>query len=98
MTCRPHLYSHKRFDRVLRWATATSPIRCDRKRLACKDITHAIGVTLFRERFFHADPHPGNIMFVGEELKPGLIDFGQCHDVDEAAVADGVSIGGTVTN
>ena len=45
---------------------------------ACKDITHAIGVTLFRERFFHADPHPGNIMLVGDELKPGLIDFGQC--------------------
>ena len=45
---------------------------------ACKEITHAIGVTLFRERFFHADPHPGNIMLVGEELKPGLIDFGQC--------------------
>jgi predicted unusual protein kinase regulating ubiquinone biosynthesis (AarF/ABC1/UbiB family) len=45
---------------------------------ACKEITRAIGVTLFRERFFHADPHPGNIMLVGEELKPGLIDFGQC--------------------
>ena len=87
---------------------------------ACKAITHAIGVTLFRERFFHADPHPGNIMLVrsrrpfpsisqlevrvdgvnapprrrrrgrqtvsrrcrsaqvGDELKPGLIDFGQC--------------------
>ena len=28
--------------------------------------------------FFHADPHPGNIMLVGDELKPGLIDFGQC--------------------
>ena len=45
---------------------------------ACEEITHAIGVTLFRERFFHADPHPGNIMLVGDELKPGLIDFGQC--------------------
>ena len=52
---------------------------------ACKDITRAIGVTLFRERFFHADPHPGNIMLVGEELKPGLIDFGQCHDAHEAS-------------
>ena len=45
---------------------------------ACEEITRAIGVTLFRERFFHADPHPGNIMLVGDELKPGLIDFGQC--------------------
>ena len=45
---------------------------------ACISITHAIGVTMFRERFFHADPHPGNIMLVGPSLKPGLIDFGQC--------------------
>ena len=33
---------------------------------------------VFEDGFFHADPHPGNIMLVGDELKPGLIDFGQC--------------------
>lgn len=45
---------------------------------AVRDVALGIGVTLFRERFFHSDPHPGNIMLLGPDLKPGLIDFGQC--------------------
>ena len=60
--------------------------------------SHAIGVTLFRERFFHADPHPGNIMLVGEELKPGLIDFGQCTTLTKPQLRTSVSIGGIVAN
>ncbi|KAH8054223.1 hypothetical protein JL722_8954 [Aureococcus anophagefferens] len=45
---------------------------------AVVDIAMGIGMTMFRERFFHSDPHPGNIMLLGDACKPGLIDFGQC--------------------
>lgn len=40
---------------------------------------HAIGISMFREGFFHSDPHPGNVMLLRPDFtEPGLIDFGQC--------------------
>eukprot|EP00629_Pelagomonadales_sp_RCC1024_P014870 CAMPEP_0119267132 /NCGR_PEP_ID=MMETSP1329-20130426/5386_1 /TAXON_ID=114041 /ORGANISM="Genus nov. species nov., Strain RCC1024" /LENGTH=651 /DNA_ID=CAMNT_0007267043 /DNA_START=106 /DNA_END=2058 /DNA_ORIENTATION=+ len=51
------------------------------RRKAVKAVTaiaECIGCTMFRERFFHSDPHPGNIMLLGDAMEPGLIDFGQC--------------------
>lgn len=51
-------------------------------RLTQADRHHLAGVALhtafteiFREGFFHADPHPGNLI-VMEDLRIGLIDFG----------------------
>ncbi len=51
-------------------------------RLTPDDRHHLAGVALrtaftqiFREGFFHADPHPGNLI-VMEDLRIGLIDFG----------------------
>ncbi len=46
----------------------------DRHRLATTAL-HAAFVEIFREGFFHADPHPGNFV-VTDDGKLGLLDFG----------------------
>lgn len=56
----------------------SDPTRRAQALQAVVDIAMGIGVTMFRERFFHSDPHPGNIMVLGDDMRPGLIDFGQC--------------------
>ena len=47
---------------------------------------------IFEHRFFHADPHPGNIFVIppkdGETLKIALIDFGATQDVSERTVEE----------
>jgi ubiquinone biosynthesis protein len=46
-----------------------------RKRLA-EVITEAWMTMIFRHGFFHADPHPANLLVLGQE-QIGLVDFGQ---------------------
>lgn len=36
---------------------------------------------MFRDRFYHADPHPGNL-FLREDGSLGIIDFGMVHKID----------------
>jgi len=48
--------------------------QADRHRLA-EVALHTAFTEIFREGFFHADPHPGNLI-VMEDLRIGLIDFG----------------------
>lgn len=36
---------------------------------------------IFRDSFFHADPHPGNIVVLGDSI--GLIDFGKVGRIDD---------------
>lgn len=38
---------------------------------------------VFRNQFFHADPHPGNLM-VMEGSRVGFVDFGLCQELDES--------------
>ena len=45
-------------------------------------LTEAFGKTILGTGFFHADPHPGNI-FVLDDGRIGLIDFGQVRAVEE---------------
>jgi ubiquinone biosynthesis protein len=37
---------------------------------------------VFRNRFFHADPHPGNLLIM-EGNKVGFVDFGLCQSLEE---------------
>ena len=43
-------------------------------------IAEAVGTTMFRDLWYHSDPHPGNCMvkIKGDDLTPALIDWGQC--------------------
>ena len=53
----------------------------DRRRLAAVAL-HAAFIQIFREGFFHADPHPGNFI-VMEDLRLGLLDFGMVGTLTE---------------
>ena len=53
----------------------------DRRRLATIAL-HTAFIQIFREGFFHADPHPGNFI-VTADLKIGLIDFGMVGTLTE---------------
>jgi ubiquinone biosynthesis protein len=53
----------------------------DRRRLAAVAL-HTAFIEIFREGFFHADPHPGNFI-VMEDLRLGLLDFGMVGTLTE---------------
>lgn len=53
----------------------------DRAALAAR-ATGAVAQMVFRDGFFHADPHPGSL-FVEPDGRIGLIDFGMVGDIDE---------------
>jgi len=50
---------------------------------SAKAVARAVGVTLFRDRWFHSDPHPGNVMLCRPDMAPALIDWGQCTTLDD---------------
>ena len=52
----------------------------DRHDLA-RRATRVIAQMVFEDRFFHADPHPGNF-FIGRDGRIGLIDFGMVGTLD----------------
>jgi ubiquinone biosynthesis protein len=52
------------------------------KRLVCRRLANSFLSQVFIEGFFHADPHPGNILVSGKGL--GLLDFGIVGWVDDA--------------
>jgi ubiquinone biosynthesis protein len=60
------------------WATE------DRRRLA-HVLAEAWMTMVFRHGFFHADPHPANVLVLGPELI-GLVDFGQAGKLTEEDV------------
>ncbi|XP_071734169.1 uncharacterized protein [Rutidosis leptorrhynchoides] len=48
-----------------------------------KSLTHAYGQMILKSGFFHADPHPGNILICkGSEV--ALLDYGQVKDLPQA--------------
>ena len=53
----------------------------DRRALAVR-ATRLLAKMIFEDRFFHADPHPGNL-FIEPGGTIGLIDFGMVGEVDE---------------
>ena len=53
----------------------------DRKALAKRGANLLLGM-IFNDRFFHADPHPGNL-FVQPDGSIALIDFGMVGELDE---------------
>ncbi|RGE19030.1 AarF/ABC1/UbiB kinase family protein [Leucobacter sp. wl10] len=61
--------------------TALDAAAIDRPQLAHRG-AHLILTMVFEHRFFHADPHPGN-MFVHLEGSLALIDFGMVGQLDE---------------
>lgn len=52
------------------------------RRLLAQHATDALLKMVFEERFFHADPHPGNF-FICPDGTIGLIDFGMVGVIDE---------------
>ena len=48
-----------------------------------RDFARAYLTMVFVHRFFHADPHPGNV-FVGHNGVIGFVDFGMVGEVDES--------------
>jgi ubiquinone biosynthesis protein len=51
--------------------------------VVARDFAQAYLTMVFVHRFFHADPHPGNV-FVGPDGVIGFVDFGMVGSVDEA--------------
>ncbi len=50
--------------------------------IVARDFAQAYLTMVFVHRFFHADPHPGNV-FVGRDGVIGFVDFGMVGSVDE---------------
>lgn len=51
---------------------------------AARDLLRLVTYTLFRDGFFHADLHPGNIFLHAPTGRLSLIDFGQVGELTEA--------------
>jgi ubiquinone biosynthesis protein len=62
----------------------------ERRRLA-ERITEAWMTMIFRHGFFHADPHPANIMVFGPE-EIGLVDFGLAGQLTEDDLSKGTRL------
>jgi ubiquinone biosynthesis protein len=52
------------------------------RRLVAEREARMVMLMVFRDGFFHADPHPGNF-FVGDDASIGLVDFGMVGRLDE---------------
>jgi aarF domain-containing kinase len=52
------------------------------KRSILKDLTTAYGQMILKSGFFHADPHPGNIL-VTKDTKVVLLDYGQVKELPD---------------
>lgn len=53
------------------------PKRLEDGRKVLNQVIDAFGRMIFKDGFFHADPHPGNIMVL-RDGRPAVIDWGQC--------------------
>ncbi|XP_057817178.1 uncharacterized protein LOC131030391 isoform X2 [Cryptomeria japonica] len=58
------------------------PISSMVTRSILKDLTTAYGQMILKSGFFHADPHPGNIL-INKETKVALLDYGQVKELPD---------------
>ncbi|MCL1693129.1 MAG: AarF/UbiB family protein [Actinomycetia bacterium] len=68
----------------------------DRHRLA-EVALHTAFTQIFREGFFHADPHPGNFI-VTEDLRIGLVDFGMVGTLTERQREDFLDLASSMSS
>jgi ubiquinone biosynthesis protein len=59
--------------------TALRDVDC---RLFAERLLTAMLTQIFRYRFFHADPHPGNLLVLPGNVV-GFVDFGLCDEIDD---------------
>ncbi|KAH9290786.1 hypothetical protein KI387_034903, partial [Taxus chinensis] len=52
------------------------------KKSILKDLTTAYGQMMLKSGFFHADPHPGNIL-INKDIKVALLDYGQVKELSD---------------
>lgn len=58
------------------------PARMAQGQMALNKVIDAMGNMIFKDGFFHADPHPGNIMVLPDG-RPAMIDWGQCMNLSK---------------
>ncbi|HSC93242.1 MAG TPA: AarF/UbiB family protein [Gaiellaceae bacterium] len=59
----------------------------EERRALATTIAEAWMAMVFRHGFFHADPHPANILVLGEAERIGLVDFGQAGKLTDEDVS-----------
>lgn len=64
-------------------AEKKDPVQMELARKALMKVLDAMGLMIFKDGFFHADPHPGNVMLL-KDGRPGMIDWGQCMNLTKA--------------
>lgn len=64
-------------------AEKKDPVKMEAARGALRSVMDAMGTLIFKEGFFHADPHPGNVMLL-KDGRAGMIDWGQCMNLTRA--------------
>jgi ubiquinone biosynthesis protein len=73
--CSARVLTMERLDGPTLNSTAVGELPLEEKRLLAESVADCWFKQIFQDGFFHADPHPANIVYLGEG-RVGLFDFG----------------------